>query len=134
MTAVQFGMLRLKLLSRISCNAWLLLIGVPVAIFWTDFFPTAQMRNIEAARKHAMVIKQLIQTDPRFSSIIVDVWTGGGVEMTAQGELASEADMNALIKIIETTTPPASMMCWFQIAGKERQLRLPKANHSLPKQ
>ncbi len=117
----------LHLLSRIPFNAWLLLIGVPLALFWTRLFPTKQMQNMEAGCKHAAVINQRIQSDPRFSSIIVGFWTGGGGEMTARGELATKADLDALVAIIEASYPPVSLSGWFEIGGQEHQIRLPAA-------
>ena len=128
--AVQFGMSRPHPLSRIPCNAWLLLIGVPLAVFWTRLFPTDQMQNIAVGRQHAGVIKQQIQSDPRFASIIVDVWTGGGGEMTARGKLASKAEMETLIDIIEASHPPVSLSGWFEIGGQEHQIRLPAATNT----
>lgn len=112
--AVQFGMSRPHPLSRIPFNAWLLLIGAPVAMFWTVFFPTSQMRNLKAAGQHVEVLNVLFQKDPRFVSLKARPWTGDdGIIMIhwedASFSLAdplSEEDVLDVLKIIRSTRPP----------------------------
>ncbi|MCB1278315.1 MAG: hypothetical protein KDL09_17145 [Prosthecobacter sp.] len=107
-------MSRLNLLSRIPFNAWLLLIGVPVAIFWTRFFPTSQMRNLSAATRHVEVLNVLFQKDPRFLCLKARPWTGdGGIiwihweddKFTLADPLRDE-DVPDVLKIVRSTHPP----------------------------
>ena len=122
----------LRFLSRIPFNAWLLLIGVPLAIFWTDFFPSQQMRNIEAGRKHAAILKSLLQRDSRYAKVIPGVWTGGGGEMLIRGELSSMADLEELKKIIQASQPPVSVSVALNAAGKSQAIRLPASSSTPP--
>jgi hypothetical protein len=121
-----------RLLSRIPFNAWLLLIGVPLAVFWTDFFPTQGMRNMEAGRKHAAVLESLLQRDSRYAKVIPGVWTGGGGEMLIRGELSSMADLDELKKIIQASQPPVSVLVSLDVAGKTQAIRLPASLSTPP--
>lgn len=117
MKAVQLGMSRPNLLSRISFNAWLLLIGVPVAMFWTRFFPTSQMRNLSAANQHVGVLNVLFQQDPRFVSLKARPWTGEGgiIWVMAEDEKGRLLDqipdehVPDILKVIKSTHPPVTV-------------------------
>lgn len=117
MKAVQFGMSRPVLLSRISFNAWLLLIGVPLAMFWTRFFPTSQMRNLSAAVRHVEVLNVLFQKDPRFVSLKARPWTGdGGIiwihwedDKFTLADPLPEEDVPDFLNIVRSTHPPVTV-------------------------
>lgn len=117
MAVVQFGMSRPSFLSRISFNAWLLLIGAPIAMFWTDFFPTSQMRNLRAASEHVEVLNILFQKDPRFVNLKARPWTGeGGIiwihweddNFNLNDRLPDE-DVPDVLNIIRSTNPPVTV-------------------------
>lgn len=104
-------------LARIPFNAWLLLIGVPVAMFWTVFFPTSQMRNLRAASKHVEVLNILFQKDPRFVNLKARPWTGeDGIIMIhwendtfSSVDLLPEEDVPDVLNIIRSTRPPVKV-------------------------
>ena len=104
-------------LTRIPFNAWLLLIGVPVAMFWTDFFPTSQMRNLRAASKHVEVLNILFQKDPRFVKLKARPYTGedGIIMINWEDDTFSlvdrlpEEDVPDVLNIIRATRPPVKV-------------------------
>lgn len=86
-------------------------------MFWTDFFPTSQMRNLRAASKHVEVLNVLFQKDPRFVFLKARPFTGGGGIIWINWEDDSfkpydrlpDEDVPDVLKIIRSTHPPVTV-------------------------
>lgn len=100
-------------------------------MLYPRIFPSQQMRNIEAGRKHAAILENLLHRDSRYAKVMPSVWTGGGGEILVRGELSSMADLDDLKKIIQTSQPPVSVSGYLEVAGKTQDIKLPASSSTL---
>jgi hypothetical protein len=97
-------------------------VGVVVflVVFWVAFGFTREGRRvarIDAARKHAVIVSQLLSKDKRFEAVRVSEWYKGDGFFLVRGYVDSEADLLDLKSVVEQSKPPAPISWQVQIVG-----------------
>jgi hypothetical protein len=67
---------------------------------------TSQLQNVETATKHLPIVKSILSKDKRFSDIDVCATTADNGSVRVFGSIASENDLDALIRVVASTSPP----------------------------
>lgn len=94
---------------KVRPGFWIAIVIVLIAIWiYYPFSPAARLaRNRKLGAQHLERLTPLIQANPRFADVELMVLDGGGSGYIAVGgEVATQADSNALDELITKSHPP----------------------------
>jgi hypothetical protein len=97
-----------------------IIVGVSVflVVFWVAFGFTREGRRIariDAARKHAETVSQLLAKDKRFEAVRVSEWYQGDGFFLVRGYVDTETDLSTLKSIVKSSKPPAPIAWQVQV-------------------
>jgi|GEM_PF-1497475 len=79
------------------------LVALAAVIFYIG---TQQLRNLEAARKHAQLLTPHLHSNSLFKHIELGTYTGDNGCLLVAGYVEQQTDMDALRNFIESSQPP----------------------------
>ena len=93
---------------RMSRHFWITVavLVVATAIYY-PFSPTGrQSRNMSLAHQHIAVLKPMLAADPQFAKVELNVTTAAGGALLVIGQVASQADVDAVHALVDRSHPP----------------------------
>lgn len=87
------------------------------AIAVAAYYPYSQQGRMAKAERHIPRLQQMIGGDARFTGIGFDPFTGRGGSLLVSGTVASEADRDALVAMVQRSNPPVDVVYGVRIAA-----------------
>ena len=86
--------------------------------------------NVEAARRHAVVVAPLVAKDKRFDVVRVSEWWSGQGYLLVSGFVDTEADLQDLKRLIASTRPPVAVAWQVEVVGTNPTTPNVSTNHT----
>jgi hypothetical protein len=78
-----------------------------------------QMRNIAAAERHIPALLPVLAKEARFAGVELKAYTALNGSLLANGEVASDADLTELKKIVTASQPPVEVIYKVRVISPE---------------